>query len=358
MKSSKVLMVVLSVGVVGLAVWLMFVDQPSPNAAVVHEKTIEEKTVTSASTPVLPPNPNRGAPSLAKQAPKGEDVVVSEEMAVQFSRIAQTFESELDFPPYSQPILDSASPYLSPNHFSVVEMPVLDGTDSAALVMDKYRYFFPEPLSFKVKSGLAVESMSFSLIDTETRSVVATGTSENQRGELFAKDSWPANVRLRVVVEFESGTDVLTADINYQNPVAYVLSLQPSYVAGADWVLPLDVDAKLEGLYRLRANLYQSDGIPVAVLVSKQRLTLGENVMDLKAHQSVFGGMKGEYQLRDLQLERMSGFPGEDTRYGVSVLSVIELGEFDAGDLSGDAYEPSEQEQQQLLFLKSLAGEV
>ncbi|WP_028022882.1 hypothetical protein [Enterovibrio calviensis] len=358
MKPTKVFVIVLSVSVVGLAAWFLLAERPSPNVAVASATPIKEGVATAASTPALSTNQNRDTPSLAIQSPKREDVVVSEKMAVQFSRIAQTFESELDFPPYSQPILDSSSPYLTPNHFSVVEMPVLDGTDSAALVMDKYRYFFPEPLSFKVKSGLAVQSMTFSLIDTETRTVVATGSSENHLGEIPAKESWPANVRLRVLVQFDRGEDVLTADINYQTPVAFVVGAQPAYVNGADWMIPLEIEAKEAGLYRLRANLYRSDGAPVAVLTNKQRLSSGDSVMEVKAHQSVFGGVQGDYQLRDIQLERMSGVPGEETRYGVSNISVIELGEFDVNDLSIEPYVPSEQEQQQLLFLKSLAGEV
>ncbi|OEE62758.1 hypothetical protein A1OK_19405 [Enterovibrio norvegicus FF-454] len=355
----KRLWMVVALVSVGLGVfWFAGTQDNAPQRMDLLPANSEEKrsTMVLATTGIA--NVKRDVSPRVETAPTEEKVVVSEAMSAQFSRIAQTFESELNYPPYSQPIVDLASPYLTPNHFAVVEMPVLDGKHSAALVVDKYRYFFPEPIAFRVKSGLPVTGMKFDLIDIDTREVVASGNSENAQGKLTAKENWPANVRLRVKVQFAGGGDVLTADVNYQNPVAYLLGAQPAYVQGADWTIPLDIDAKKAGLYRVRANLYRVDGRPVAVLTSKQRLTEGESVMDVKAHQSVFGGESGEYQLRDIQVERMSGSPGEKTRYGVSNVSVIELGPFNANSLSEESYQPSEQERQQLLFLKSLSGEV
>ncbi|WP_407332570.1 hypothetical protein [Enterovibrio sp. 27052020O] len=333
-------------------------DAPPQSMDLMPTKKSEEKRPSMVLADAGSSTIKREVSPVEHREPADENVVVPEAMSAQFSRIAQTFETELNYPPYSQPIVDLASPYLTPNHFSVVEMPVLDGKHSAALVVDKYRYFYPEPIAFQVKSGVPVEGMQFSLIDIDSREIVATGNSDNAQGKLTAKEDWPANVRLRVKVQFDGGEDVLTADVNYQNPVAYVLGAQPAYVQGADWVIPLDIDAKQAGLYRVRANLYREDGPPVAVLTSKQRLTEGESTIDVKAHQSVFGSERGDYQLRDIQVERMSGFPGEETRYGVSNVSVIELGPFNANSLSQESYQPSDQERQQLLFLKSLAGEI
>lgn len=349
--------VLITLALAGLGFWLLGDNEegtPKQDTAA----ALQENENSSVPEPITQPLP------LAKQenpAVEPEEplpiVEVPEAMTAQFSLVAQTFEQELHYPPYSQPILSADSPYLTPNRFSEVEMPVLDGKESAVLSLDKYRFFYPEPVHFKVKSALPVLGMRYTLLDIASRAEVASGRSEDALGEMQPDESASSQLRLKVTVRFEGGSDVLTADISYANPVAYVTGAQPTFAQQADWMIPVTIDAKQGGIYRLRANLYREDGTPVAVLTEKKKLGEGEGEIILKAHQSVFGGQSGTFTLKDLQLERMSGRPGEETQYGVSQVGQIELGELSTDSLSDAPYQPSDQERQQLRFLKHLAGE-
>ncbi|WP_325893446.1 hypothetical protein [Grimontia sp. NTOU-MAR1] len=347
--------VLITMALAGLGVWLLEdteAEAPLQESAVMasdnqRKAASEPQPLPLAKQSATEPNTNETLPV----------VEIPEAMTAQFSIVAQTFEQELHYPPYSQPILSADSPYLTPNRFAEVEMPVLDGKESAVLFLDKYRFFYPEPVPFKVKSSLPILGMRYSLFDIASREEVARGNSDWASGEMQPDESSSTQLRLKVTVRFEGGSDVLTADINYVNPVAFVMGVQPAYTQQADWMIPVTIDAKKAGLYRLRANLYRDDGTPIAVLTEKQKLSEGQGEIVLKAHQSVLSGKNGVYSLKDLQLERMSGRPGEETQYGVSKVGQIELGELDVDALSDLPYQPSEQERQQLQFLKHLAGE-
>ncbi|USH01666.1 hypothetical protein K6Q96_12335 [Grimontia kaedaensis] len=349
--------VLITLALAGLGVWLLGDTETETPVQDLATMVPEKETASSSGSE---PQPLPLAKQIEPEQMPDEPLPVMEipeAMTAQFSMVAQTFEQELHYPPYSQPILSSDSPYLTPNRFAEVEMPILDGQESAVLSLDKYRFFYPEAVPFKVKSSLPVLGMRYSLLDIGSREEVASGNSENADGEMQPDEAASSQLRLKVTVRFEGGSDVLTADISYANPVAFVIGAEPAYTQQADWMIPISIDARKAGLYRLRANLYREDGRPVAVLTEKQKLSEGQGEILLKAHQSVFSGQSGAYSLKDIQLERMSGRPGEETQYGVSKVGQIELGELDADILNDLPYQPSEQERQQLQFLKHLAGE-
>ncbi|MBE1275458.1 hypothetical protein [Enterovibrio baiacu] len=306
------------------------------------------------------------APRIVKPTPMPEEekrVDMPQAITAQLSQIAHTFEQELHYPSYSQPIANASSPYLRPNAFSEVEMPILGGNHSASIVLEQYRFFYPAPVPFKVRSSLPVQSLRYEVIDIDSKEVLATGQSDSNQAQIKGESDWPQQVRLKVMASFSSkgqssgGEEILTTDFGYQNPVAKVVGHQPAYADGADWVIPVDIDATEKGVYRLRANLFKEDGSPVAVLTQKTRLGEGDGEIILKVHKSVLNSGKETYQLKNIQLERMSGRPGEKASYGMSDLPVLDLGELNNDALSSDPYQPSEQERQKLEFLKQLAGE-
>lgn len=275
----------------------------------------------------------------------------------QLALISDVYAAEVQYPPYSKPISESSVSYLEPNYFNVVEVPVLDGGNSASLSLDKYRFFYPEPVVVSLNTKLAVSNIKYELYEPETKQVLFSEQTNSKTLAIKSKESWPQEVRIKATIDFEQGTDILTADFNFFVPMAYLLSAGEPLSEGADMLIPLVLDVKQGGIYRVRANLFSQDGEVIAALNGKSKLGEGSEVLELKVHQSVLAGTDGHYQLKNWVIEKMSGYPGEKASFGVSLHDAISLAPFDISVLSKEVYMPSPEEQQRLEFLRQAANQ-
>ncbi|MCW8329895.1 hypothetical protein MD588_13880 [Photobacterium sp. SDRW27] len=275
-----------------------------------------------------------------------------EPLAQQLEVISQAYAAEIKYPPYSKPITENNLSYLEPNYYSAVDVPVLDGSETASLSLEKYRYLYPETVTVSLNSRLAVSNIKFEFYEPTTQQVLTTKQTDTKSITVKPEESWPQEIRVKATTDFEQGTDVLTADFTFFVPTAYLVSVGAPSSEGADMVLPLNLDIKQAGIYRVRANLFTLEGRAVAALNSKAKLGDGEQVMNLKVHSSVLAGTEGDYQLKHWVIEKMSGFPGEKACYGTSPYDTISLEPFDLHTLSYEPYTPSPEEQQKLEFLR------
>ncbi|UTM59839.1 hypothetical protein L4174_017355 [Photobacterium sp. CCB-ST2H9] len=277
------------------------------------------------------------------------------EMKTQFAVLSKVYAAELAYPAYSRPITAQDKQWLEPNRYMPVKAPVLDGEDSAALVLKKYRHFFPEDIRLSIQSGLPVAAMTVELFDLQTHQrLTGKKTLENQ--VVFpSEEHWPDEIRAKATVDFSTGTDILTADFQFFVPVAEVTQVAKPVISGANVEIPVMLTVKKAGIYRIRANLFTASGQPVAVLTAKQTLAAGEQIMTLQAYHQVFAGA-GEFELRTFQVEKMSGFPGEKSQYGISQQPGWPLGYIDTSLLSDEPYVPTKAEQQRMNFLESAAS--
>ncbi len=278
-----------------------------------------------------------------------------EAVSEQLAAISNSYAEEVKYPPYSQPITENSLSYLQPNLFNAVEVPVLGGNSTASLSLDKFRFFYPEPVTVTLNTKLAVSNIKFEFYEPTTKQVLASKQTGEKLVTVVPDEGWPQEVRVKATVDFEAGSDILLTDFNFFIPAAYLLSAETPVSQGADMVIPLEVDVKQAGIYRIRVNLFTNDGKVIAALNGKSRLTEGEGIFELKAHSSVLGGTDGQYQLRNWVIEKMSGFPGEKASFGVSEQDVIRLDPFDTASLSQEPYIPSPEEQQRLDFLRRAA---
>lgn len=281
--------------------------------------------------------------------------LLPQELTQQFALLSKAYANDVAYPSYSMPLLSNAQNYLEPNHFSEVKIPVLDGSHTASLSLDKYRFDYPESITVTLNSELAVDHIEYELLDPETRKSLTTQYTQELITEFLPQKEWPQEVRIKAVISFLDGKDTLTTDIQFSNPVAYVTSIETPYSAGSDMVLPLNIEVKESGNYRIRANLFQADGKPIASLRNKGRLSQGDAVFELKAHSSVLKNDVAEFELRNITVEKMSDFPGEKTRYGTSRKTVFPISSFDISSLSDEPYQMSEQEKERLRFLNDIA---
>ncbi|WP_045417564.1 hypothetical protein [Vibrio owensii] len=290
--------------------------------------------------------------------PKEESVDVIEDMTSShdLSLIAERHEEVLQYPAYSTPITDKNSPYLDWNHFEEVPVPVLNGEAKAALSLDKYRHFYPDKIDVRLKLSANYVTASLDIIDVESQQTLTTLPVQENGWQITPEANWPQELRLVARISFEQGEDVISADLRLYHSVASIINVDQASSNNSDMVIPITVQVDRAGIYRVRGSLYQSSGSAVASLVQKKQLAEGEQTVELKAFHNVLPNGRTEYELRDIMIERMSGFPGEKAQYGQSEAESYPIGSFDSNTLSDEPYEMSGKEKQQLEFLHQAAN--
>jgi|GEM_PF-2225556 len=275
-------------------------------------------------------------------------------MSVSLQQVAYMHSQRLLYPAYSQPIIDDDSPYLSWNEFIEIPLPILDGNSSASLSVKKFRHFYPDEIAVELKTDEPMIGATLEVLSVDNQQLLATVSSDSKQWFIAPDSDWPEEIRLVAKVDFERGEDVVSADIRFYHPVASIVSVGNGYASGPDMLLPITLDVGQAGIYRVRANLYQSEGHAIASLVQRKSLSEGEQIIELKAFKSVLPNGSNDLELRNLVIERMSGFPGEKAGYGQSASERYPVGTFDTGSLSDEDYQMSEQERQQVAFLEQI----
>ncbi|MDO6583256.1 hypothetical protein Q4491_18090 [Photobacterium sp. 2_MG-2023] len=360
MKKKRIIVVGLSgTAVLMFAIYSIWPTQHTDTESV--QVAARETVSTSNKAALVATQPAIVTPHLSvsddrKTAPGQKEITLPVDMADQFVVISSVYAAELAYPSYSRPLSVQDTQWLEPNRFVAVQAPVMDGNHTASLFLDSFRHFYPDPVSLTVQSSLPVESISVELIDVNTHQKLAAEQSLGNQVFFESDESWPSEIRARANIYFTTGSDILTADFRYYIPVAEVVAVAKPVSERADMSIPVTLSVKRDGIYRVRANLYTQSGKPVAVLSARQSLFAGEQTVTLKAHNSVLSDTD-DYELRTFQVEKMSGFPGEETEYGISQKPVWPLGTIDVSLLSDEPYTPTPEEQQRMQFLQSAASD-
>ena len=333
----------------------LWLDKPEPAAS------------TGLPTNTIAPTSGQSAPLLsqtttdeevttfAQQTQPTEPDIVPVSMRNSLSYIASDYAEKIQHPPYSMPIASPQSPYLHWNRHISTPVPILDGTHKAALKLSQYRYFYPEPIQASLVASLPVNQTVLEIVDITTAQVIETQTVSGNTWQMEPEDDWPMELRLKATLDFKTGRDVLTADFRLYQPVAQLLAVKPVFGRDADMIIPLQLDVDKAGIYRVRANLFTKDNEPVAFLTTKKQLPEGEHTVELKAFKQALRGFDEQWQLKNIVLERMSGYPGERAQFGISPNDTYSLGTFEIDQLSNTPYQMSEQERMQLEFLQQAA---
>jgi hypothetical protein len=247
---------------------------------------------------------------------------------------------------------------------------LLQGGGSASIVLPKYRFSYPEPVVVKlVVDGMAVTAAKVSL-KSEQGAVTNDGagagalakedmlaTEDDWTVQLNAHEEWDGPMEVSVTFSAKGKKQTLSTGIEYSYPTATITGVGDMRAAGSDMVIPVKLDVKKAGYYRLRANLYGPNEQPIALLTSSEKLSTGGVEMALKAYKGVLVKHSGPFKLGTFVLERRPAVPGELTRYGHSEQPSFELGDFAVEQLSDEPWQPDDQELQRLEFLQKMAGE-
>lgn len=273
--------------------------------------------------------------------------------------ISKVYAAELNYPPYSQPLNVADFDRLNPNYFNPQTMLIDgDGTKISAS-LSKYRYSYPEPIVASI-NGDNIESASIELIDPQTKKILLSQSFQGQEGlwqiNIAGEQDFPEELQAKVVARVDGKTVPIVLALKYYDPVAVLESLYPARVDNSDMVIEAKIVTKKAGLYKVRANLFDADNQPIAQLVAKERLKVGDQKMSLKAHQSVLQGRKSPFYLTTFMVELMSPSPGVRKKFGESVIKKFVINDFALSSLDITPYEASTEEKQRLALLQQIAG--
>ncbi|KKO50254.1 hypothetical protein VT06_02035 [Arsukibacterium sp. MJ3] len=286
-----------------------------------------------------------------------------------FKLIASAYAAELEYPAYARPLYADDNHLLNPNHYIVQSVPLTGGA-SAAIVLDKYRFSYPEPVTVSLQvSGLQVNDVSVQLhseqnnqlLGSETMLSVALQSDATQnagqhwQAELNPEVDWDGPLQVSVSFSSNGKQQTLKTGIVYSYPVATITGVGASRGAGSDMLIPVHIDVKKAGYYRLRANLFTAARQPLAHLSVTEKLAEGEGKLMLRAYKGVLRQQEGPFILSSFILEKRSAVPGELTRYGDSEQSEYLLEYFSLSQLTDEPWQASAEEQQRLQFLQQMA---
>lgn len=321
---------------------------------------VPEQNLTPGSE--LTAEPEKVATLAQDTTVKTLQVTERQQVALQqhFAQVAAWYQDELAYPAYARPLTREDLQLLHPNHYVVQTVP-LQGNASAAIVLPQYRFLYPATVPVLLQySGLDIYEAELQLRSTENGELLTQetlrATAEGFSVELQPAANWQGELAVQITFRALGQQQQLLTAIDYQQPTAHITGVASAYAEQADLVIPVEIEVQQAGTYRLRANLFNNDGQPLAHLTMSAYLQTGQQQLALKAIKSVLAGQAGPYQLTTLILERRSGSPGELARYGSSEHSQYHIEFNDYDRLSAPQHQPDEAELQRLQFLQQMAG--
>ncbi|PCK33196.1 hypothetical protein [Pseudoalteromonas piscicida] len=296
---------------------------------------------------------------------KSKSLIESLPLAQAAESAAAHYEHSISIPPYSQPLNKNDVDRIDPNHFYAIEMPLEETDQRISLALNQYRFVHPATIEISL-SGSSFSSAVATVLDPTSQQPLAnvrlSKHEEMWQGAIDGETDWPQELNVIVRANPKNAKPVaLTASARYYQPSATLLAIAKPYPEQADLMIPLQLEVKKSGTYRIRANLFTPDGTPVSHLVEKQKLSEGKQVFHLKAHQSVlepFSAKSGpsQFTLKTFVIEKMSPMPGELAQFGDSKISEYKIIDFYFDALDKRPYQPSAAEKQRLGYLQKMAG--
>lgn len=352
-KKQRGLIVVASVVITLVCVAWFLTEAPLPETKAVA-------TVTNdTALPIPNPNPVQQASNHASVAPAQPAPTVTEvAMKSNALFIAGAYANELNYPTYSRPLTKYDVDRLEPNFFAKEIVPINDDGDQLVLSLAKYRFNSPEKIELVLR-GPGIESSEVVARPVGTRDSLAAARFTPKQGYWTAtiegNDTFPLELELMVDSIVQGKRIPMIAHVKYSQPTATLIKVDQPRAFDSDMRFAMTFEVKKAGLYRVKANLFSSSGVPVAHLVAREKLSTGRQTMNISAHVSVLKDQIAPFTLKTFVVELMSPSPGEPKLYGNSDVKELKVDDFAVEALVDKPYEPSPAELQRLQFLQKMA---
>jgi len=304
------------------------------------------------SVTAAPAKPVTSAAAIAQVPPPAAVAALNQSSA-------ESFQQQIQYPPYAIPIGSHNDYLLSPNQYQAITIED-DAGVSWQLSFSQYRYAYPAPVQVQlIIAGAAnAKPLHWELRDVATERLLESGdlaaVEQKVSWQIAGQQDWPAELRLHVSDGAGSG---VVASFSYIQPVGSVTGVGTMRIEQTDLLIPVLLDVSEPGLYKLQAVLQQQleQSQPLAFLQNEAMLARGQQQILLKAHHSVLPDGVLELMLSHLQLQKASGHPAELTRFGRDSPAPIALGSIDSSALLKTPYEPEAHELQRMQLLQRLS---
>lgn len=291
--------------------------------------------------------------------------------------MAQQYKQDIQFPAYSKPLTRNDWAQLNPRPFVPHRLPLagMDGL-TAEIVLEHFQTTREEGLPILIKvygdahkataaqvilSALgAKESEAVTIRLNKIASEIAQQWFHAEVSTSHLNKLADGDILVRGFLEFEQMDTVnLSATFLLSDSVASLIGVDDSYVAGSDLVIPLSFEVKEEGLYRIRANLFdKTTQAPISHLNASFSLSTLNSSGEFHVHASVLrqSGSMGPYILKDFSVIKSPLEPGQKSAYGHTDHAEYEVSGFDLDSYSREEYQ-DELTKKRLEFLQKMSSQ-
>ncbi len=284
------------------------------------------------------------------------------ELAAQMAVLATRYEENIRFPNYSVPITRGQTDLLQPLQVLPVQLNLGPDADSTAyLAPDQYIFFHGDSLTATLKTSGPTKATHVRIELVENNNSIAR-FHVKEKDQTFtaslehSSSQWPVNLHIRAQFKFgEHGDLSILSPIKYSPDNGSITSVGESYIDGANLAIPVTLDIKQAGRYRLAVNFFDETGSPLAHLNAKQNLNIGSNQWILNVHSEVLraAAQPGPYYVDTWTLTKLPERPGIKTSYGSSAVGKVVVKGFPLEEYDDTPWEDPK-DKARLEFLKKL----
>jgi hypothetical protein len=295
-----------------------------------------------------------------------------------FAAMAQDYKQLIKFPPYSAPLTEANHDLLNPYEFIPTKRPVdNDNQFSFELKLAKYVLFHgaPIPLTLTLNSNQnnplpEVQNLKVELLSAgNTVATIPVTLSTNQPKQKVytanflpsAADAskWQTELFVKVTLKLAGKTETgLVESFQYVNPAAKITGVGAEKVVGAHLHIPLTLEVKQAGRYKMSANLFSVDGKPIAHNNGIFALAAGKEIATLRVHADTLRAQQATppYVLKDVTLQRLPDVLGGDLTYGYAPADAqYVIKAFPLSQYALEKYVPEPELLEKAKFLEQLA---
>ncbi|MBW0146476.1 hypothetical protein [Marinobacter arenosus] len=276
--------------------------------------------------------------------------------------VAEQYTQNSRYPSWSIPLTAAQAKGYQGNHYQPVELPL--GNDGRFTVtLEKYRFTKGEPILVvaSVQGPQVVgDTLQATLEAAQVREAVGSTTLTMSDSTGFyegslASDEAPGEYRLIVEAQVDGKPVRHVSTLTIEPYLGDFEGLGDPYLNDNNLVIPVRFHPEQPGFYALSAQLF-AGLVPIAQLQSEQRVDLGTETIELKAHGTVLANrdIQGELEIRNLQIRQLPSRPGDRTHYAFGPEDGYSFTPPDLGDLQDSPAADSESEQRAAL-LRQLA---
>jgi len=318
------------------------------------------------------------APSSQVSQIQSSQPFSDDSLNAQMLRVADLYEQQSQYPPYSYPIYEGNLSQFLPNRHIPTSLPLRGlglGDDlSLQLGLDKFQYFWTDIIEASVEANLGegtdITFARFELVTVDGVSVFSEGQDSDalsitshqaiariKLSQISASDEQDFYLIARIRSSNQADDFEIRAPLKISHKAGEVTGVADSYIQDTHLMIPVEVSLNSNGYYLLSANLYSQSGKPLINLSSKGRFSKLDGIIYLKAHYSALAAMndEGPYQLKDFQLKQLPAKPGINTGFGQVPDQAFEVQGYSFNDYQKSPYIDPNAEAR-IEFLRSLSG--